>query len=146
MEDGFTFQGATVDTCSAPLGTRRWPSKPVRNGQLEPGDHIPGIPSHRFKIGFDYRVTPQWRIGGDVIAVAYQFFRGDEGNDDRPLPGYVMVNQGTGYKVTDNVEVYALANTLFGTDYTTFGTYFGHRSLAERRRRFSGSRPQRYSS
>jgi hypothetical protein len=52
-------------------------------------------------------VTPQWRIGGDVIAVSSQFVRGDEGNDDRPLPGHAVVNLRTGYKVTDNVEIYA---------------------------------------
>jgi iron complex outermembrane recepter protein len=92
--------------------------------KVRPGDHIPSIPSHRLKFGFDYWVTPQWRIGADLIAVSNQFFRGDEGNDDRPLPGYAVVNLRTGYKVTDNVEVYGLVKNLFNTDYATFGTYF----------------------
>ena len=92
--------------------------------RVRPGDHIPSIPSHRLKFGFDYWVTPQWRVGGDVIAVSNQFFRGDEGNDDRPLPGYAVVNLRTGYKVTDNVEIYGLAKNLFNKDYATFGTYF----------------------
>ena len=64
--------------------------------RVRPGDHIPSIPSHRFKVGFDYWVTPQWRVGGDVIAVSNQFFRGDEGNDDRPPPGYAVVNPAHG--------------------------------------------------
>ena len=92
--------------------------------KVRPGDHIPSIPSHRLKFGFDYWVTPQWRVGADLIAVSNQFFRGDEGNDDRPLPGYAVVNLRTGYKVTDNVEVYGLVKNLFNTDYATFGTYF----------------------
>ncbi|HEU0061730.1 MAG TPA: TonB-dependent receptor [Hyphomicrobiaceae bacterium] len=92
--------------------------------KVRPGDHIPSIPSHRLKFGFDYWVTPQWRIGADLIAVSNQFFRGDEGNDDRPLPGYAVVNLRTGYKVTDNVEVYGLVKNLFNKDYATFGTYF----------------------
>src|SRR5262245_3172528 len=92
--------------------------------RVRPGDHIPSIPSHRFKFGFDYWVTPQWRVGADLIAVSNQFFRGDEGNDDRPLPGYAVVNLRTGYKVTDNVEVYGLVKNLFNKDYATFGTYF----------------------
>jgi outer membrane receptor protein involved in Fe transport len=92
--------------------------------KVRPGDHIPSIPSHRLKFGFDYWLTPQWRVGADLIAVSNQFFRGDEGNDDRPLPGYAVVNLRTGYKVTDNVEVYGLVKNLFNQDYATFGTYF----------------------
>ena len=92
--------------------------------RVRPGDHIPSIPSHRLKFGFDYWLTPQWRVGGDIIAVSSQFFRGDEGNDDRPLPGYAVVNLRTGYKITDNVELYGLVKNLFGAEYATFGTYF----------------------
>jgi iron complex outermembrane recepter protein len=92
--------------------------------RVRPGDHIPSIPSHRFKLGFDYWLTPQWRVGGDLIAVSSQFFRGDEGNDDRPLPGYAVINLRTGYKLSDKVEVYGLVKNLFNTDYATFGTYF----------------------
>jgi outer membrane receptor protein involved in Fe transport len=91
---------------------------------VRPGDHLPSIPSHRFKLGFDYWLTPQWRVGADLIAVSSQFFRGDEGNDDRPLPGYAVVNLRTGYKLSDSVEVYGLVKNLFNTDYSTFGTYF----------------------
>src|SRR5262249_61606223 len=35
--------------------------------RVRPGDHIPSIPSHRLKFGFDYWVTPQWRVGGDLL-------------------------------------------------------------------------------
>jgi outer membrane receptor protein involved in Fe transport len=97
--------------------------------KVRPGDHIPSIPSHRLKFGFDYWVTPRWRVGADLIAVSNQFFRGDEGNDDRPLPGYAVVNLRTGYKVTDTVEVYGLVKNLFNKDYATFGTYFDAEGL-----------------
>ena len=59
-----------------------------------------------------------------MIAVTNQFFLGDEGNDDRPLPGYAVVNLRTGYKLSDNVEVYGLVKNPFNKDYSTFGTYF----------------------
>ena len=97
--------------------------------RVQPGDQIPGIPRHRFKLGFDYWVTPHWRVGGDIVAMSNQFFRGDEGNDDLPLPGYAVVNLRTGYKVTDNVEVYGLVKNLFSKDYATFGTYFDPEGL-----------------
>jgi outer membrane receptor protein involved in Fe transport len=96
---------------------------------VQPGDHIPSIPQHRFKLGFDYWVFPQWRVGGDLIAVSSQFFRGDEGNEDRQLPGYAVVNLRTGYRVTDNVEIYGLVNNLFDANFSTFGTYFDTRAL-----------------
>ncbi|HEY7548603.1 MAG TPA: TonB-dependent receptor, partial [Hyphomicrobiaceae bacterium] len=96
---------------------------------VQPGDRIPGIPQHRFKLGFDYWVFPQWRVGADVIAVSGQFFRGDEGNADTPLPGYAVVNLRTGYRITDNVEIYGLVKNLFDTRYSTFGTYFDTHAL-----------------
>jgi iron complex outermembrane recepter protein len=83
---------------------------------VRPGDHIPSIPSHRFKIGIDYWVTPQWRVGGDLIAASNQFFRGDEGKDARPLRAYAVLSLRTGHKVTDNVEIYELAINLFNTN------------------------------
>jgi outer membrane receptor protein involved in Fe transport len=96
---------------------------------VQPGDRIPSIPQHRFKLGLDYWVFPQWRVGADLIAVSSQFFRGDEGNADAPLPGYAVVNLRTGYRITDNVEIYGLVKNLFDTRYSTFGTYFDTHAL-----------------
>jgi iron complex outermembrane receptor protein len=61
--------------------------------------------------------------------VSSQFFRGDEGNADAPLPGYAVVNLRTGYKITDNVEIYGLVKNLFDARYSTFGTYFDTHAL-----------------
>jgi iron complex outermembrane recepter protein len=96
---------------------------------VRPGDTIPTVPRHLFKAGVDYWVTPQWRVGADLIAVSGQFFRGDEGNDDRQLPGYAVVNLRTGYRVSENVEIYGIVKNLFSTDYATFGTYFDTEGL-----------------
>jgi outer membrane receptor protein involved in Fe transport len=132
-----TFQNALqIASPDAPVGVPCSAVEPedeedeVPNcANVRPGDRIPGIPQHRFKLGFDYWVTPQWRIGADLIAVSSQFFRGDEGNDDAPLAGYAIVNLRTGYKVTDNVELYGIVRNLFDRDYATFGTYFDTEAL-----------------
>ena len=97
--------------------------------KVQPGDRIPGIPRHRFKVGFDYWITPKWRFGADLIAMSNQFLRGDEGNEDRPLAGYAVVNLRTGYKITNNVEIYGLVKNLFDTNYSTAGTYFDPETL-----------------
>jgi outer membrane receptor protein involved in Fe transport len=96
---------------------------------VQPGDTIPTIPRHRLKVGFDYWLSPQWRIGADLIAVSSQFLRGDEGNDDRQLAGYAVVNLRTAYKVTDNVEVYGIVKNVFNRDFANFGTYYDTEAL-----------------
>lgn len=88
------------------------------------GDHLPGIPKHRFKAGFDYWLTPQWRFGADLIAASSQFFFGDEANLNRPLAGYTKVNLHTSYDITENIQIYGLIENLFDRRYGIYGAYF----------------------
>jgi iron complex outermembrane recepter protein len=97
---------------------------------IRPGDRMPGIPRHRFKAGFDYKLTPKWLFGADLISASDQFFYGDEANLDKPLPGYTKVNLHSSYDVTDHVQVYGLIENLFDEQYGIYGTYF-NRGLAQ---------------
>ncbi|RUO99241.1 TonB-dependent receptor [Hyphomicrobium sp.] len=92
--------------------------------KIKPGDRIPGIPQHRFKAGFDYKITPKWKFGADLIAASSQFFYGDDTNVDKPLGGYTKVNLHTSYDVTDHIQVYGLIDNLFDQQYGIYGTYF----------------------
>jgi iron complex outermembrane recepter protein len=92
--------------------------------KIRPGDRIPGVPRHRFKAGFDYKITPRWALGADLIAASSQFFYGDDANLDRPLAGYTKVNLHTSYDVTDHVQLYGLIDNLFDQQYGIYGTYF----------------------
>ena len=92
--------------------------------QVNKGDRLPGIPQHRFKAGFDYWLTPKWKVGADVVAASDQIFFGDEGNDNPPLPGYAKVDIRTSYDVTENVQVYGLIDNLFDSRYGLFGNFF----------------------
>jgi len=94
------------------------------NIQVTPGNVMPGIPRHRVKLGFDYLITPQWKFGADYIYTSGVHLFGDEANLDRLLPGWGIVNIKTSYKVTDNVEVYAVAQNIGNQKYYTYGTYF----------------------
>jgi iron complex outermembrane receptor protein len=91
---------------------------------IRPGDRMPGIPRHRFKAGFDYKLTPKWVFGADLISASDQFFYGDEANLDKPLPGYTKVNLHSSYDITDHVQVYGLIENLFDEQYGIYGTYF----------------------
>ncbi len=91
---------------------------------VRPGDHISGIPQHHFKAGVDYRISPKWVVGGDVLAVSSQYFGGDESNQNPKLPGHAIVNLHTTYQATKNVQFHAEIQNLFNTKYSTFGTYY----------------------
>ncbi len=90
---------------------------------VRPGNHLPGIPLHRLKLNADYSITDQWTVGANVVFASDQYYFGDESNQNSPLPGYVVVNLRTSYKLTDNIEVYALVKNLFNNKYATYGIF-----------------------
>ncbi|MFA5958644.1 TonB-dependent receptor domain-containing protein [Hyphomicrobium sp.] len=88
------------------------------------GDRLPGIPAHTFKAGFDYWMTPKWKVGTDLVAASDQIFFGDEANLNSPLAGYAKVNLHTSYDITDHVQIYGLFENLLDKDYSLYGTYY----------------------
>ena len=92
--------------------------------QVQPGNHIPGIPAHKFKAGIDYWKTPKWKMGGDMVAATDQFFRGDENNQNKPLSGYAVFNLHTSYDLSKTIQVYGLVNNVFDARYSNYGAYF----------------------
>ena len=101
------------------------PSNPFAdaNGdiQVSPGDHLPGIPEHQLKLGADYRVTPQWSVGGVLTYFSSQYFRGDESNQNPQLPGYAVVNVHSTYEITDHLSTFVDIQNLFDNHYASFG-------------------------
>ena len=93
------------------------------NIQVKPGDHLPGIPQHRLKIDVEYAITEQWRLGGDLIGVSSQYYFNDQSNQNPPLPGYIVVDLRSSYRIADNVELFALIRNLFDSRYATYGIF-----------------------
>jgi iron complex outermembrane receptor protein len=107
---------------------------------VRPGDRIPGVPSHRLRVGTDYAVTPNWTVGATLIYTASQYLRGDEANLAAPIPEYWLVNLNTKYRIGENFEIFALVQNLFDKKYATFGTFaevtglrFGQTTLTDPR-------------
>jgi iron complex outermembrane receptor protein len=96
------------------------------NGDVHvtPGKRIPGIPQHQFKAGVDYLVTPQWKVGGNIVAVGSQFFIGDDANQNAKLPAYWYVNLNTSYQISKEVQLFGVVTNLFDKRFATYGTYF----------------------
>jgi len=91
---------------------------------VTPGDHIPGIPAHRFKIGAEYGVTDAWTIGADLNYVGSQYLLRDETNVYPKVPSYWVVNLHTSYQVSKNVELFGVVQNLFNQHYYSAGTVF----------------------
>jgi iron complex outermembrane receptor protein len=94
------------------------------NVRVTSGNRIPGIPQHQFKAGLDYWVTPQWKLGGDVVAVGRRLYVGDDSNQNPLMPSYAVVNVHTSFEVSKNVTLFGVVNNLFNKKYALFGTYF----------------------
>ena len=113
-------------TFQSPL-TLPSPSNPFAdangNIQVTPGDRLPGIPLHQLKAGADYRSTGNGRSARVLTYFSDQYLRGDESNQNPPLPGYAVVNLHTTYTITDHIELFANVQNLFNANYATFAQY-----------------------
>jgi outer membrane receptor protein involved in Fe transport len=91
--------------------------------QVNPGDKIPAIPQHNFKLRVDYDFNERWSVGANLVASSSTYARGDENNQDAggKVPGYAVVNLDARYRPAKNVEVFARINNLFDTQYANFG-------------------------
>jgi iron complex outermembrane receptor protein len=93
------------------------------NIQVQPGNHLPGIPANLGKLGVDYKVTDVWTVGGTGIAASGQYLFGDEANLTPKTQPYFVLNLHTSYQVTKNLQFFGLIENAFNTKYYTFGTF-----------------------
>jgi iron complex outermembrane recepter protein len=93
------------------------------NIQVQPGNHIPGIPSNLWKLGVDYKVNDAWTVGGTGVAASGQFLFGDEANLTAKTPAYFVLNLHTGYQITPHLQFFGQIENAFNTTYYTFGTF-----------------------
>ncbi|PPD45868.1 MAG: TonB-dependent receptor [Methylocystis sp.] len=91
---------------------------------VTPGANLSSVAPHRFKAGADYAVTPQWRVGGDILYSAGSFIRGDEINIGGRLPSYAVLNLRSSYQITPNIQVYGLLENVTNTRTRNFGVWF----------------------
>jgi iron complex outermembrane recepter protein len=111
-----TFQSAlTVPSPSNPFQDARG------DIQVEPGDHLPGIPEHRVKVGLDCRITPRWTVGGTLNWASDFHYVGDESNQLAAIPGYTVASLHTSYSPAAHFEFFATVSNLFNSKYATWG-------------------------
>lgn len=95
----------------------------ARDGEISvaPGDRLPGIPRHSFKLGGQFDATSAWSLSLDGIVASSRFFVGDEGNDQAPLEGYGVVNLRSAYALNESLELFGRVDNLLDVEYATFG-------------------------
>ncbi|HTW73922.1 MAG TPA: TonB-dependent receptor [Steroidobacteraceae bacterium] len=103
------------------------PSNPHQNAQgdilVRPGDRLPGIPLNRFKLGGDDLLAPGWSVGAALSVVGSQYYFGDESNQNRPLPGYWVMDLHTSYRLSGHVQLFARLDNVLDARYATYGVY-----------------------
>ena len=102
----------------------------VASIMVTPGAHLPATPPHRIKAGADFALTPEWKIGGDVVYAAGSYLRGDEINQFAKLSPYALVNLRTSYQVTREFQIYGLVENALNARPSTFGTFFDPTQIA----------------
>lgn len=103
------------------------PNNPYANedGQtfVRPGNYLPGIPQNMLKAYADWVVFEGFTFGANLNYQTYQYFRGDEANQNPPVPGFALVNLLAEYRVNDNFTVFGRFDNIFNRQYQSFGNF-----------------------
>jgi iron complex outermembrane receptor protein len=106
------------------LGSRSPFADAGGNIQVLPGNRIPSVPRNRVKLGIDYSITDAFKVGGDALFVASQYFAGDESNQAARLPGYSVFNLHASYQINKTFQLYGRVDNVFDHRYATHGAFF----------------------
>ena len=93
------------------------------------GTPIAGIPKNTVKVGFDYSVTPNWKVGADMVAASGQVIFGNENGALPQIPGYAVFGVHTSYQVGKQLQIYGLIQNIFDQRYYTAGALYDTTAL-----------------
>ncbi|WP_282341987.1 TonB-dependent receptor [Pseudomonas sp. PS02288] len=125
----YTFLDATYRSRETFLGEANSSADDGTLG-VKPGDRIPLIPRHLFKLSARYALSERLNVGGDAIALSGSYVRGNENNDHQrgglyqgggKIGGYTLFNLTTDYRIDPQWLVFARVNNLFDREYATAG-------------------------
>ena len=86
------------------------------------GNDLPLVPRHRLNASLDYRLASWLGLWLGASYVGPQRLRGDEGNVERKLTDYVVVNAGLRAR-WKGLTAFVTINNLLNNEYETFGTF-----------------------
>ena len=145
---GYTFLRATFESEETVNGESNSTNDAAEDGapglegviEIAPGDRLPFIPKHLFKVFGDVQLTSRFSIDIDVVASGGSYARGNENNLHEPdgtyyfgegvVDGYAVVNLGARYSLTSRVQLIGQINNVFDTRYAT-GAQLGPAGFTE---------------
>lgn len=99
--------------------------------EVRPGDRIPGLPQHSFKLAADWMALPGLSVGAQLRAYSGQFVRGNENNRHQPdgvdfngagrIGGFAVVDLTGSWKFGNNFELFGKVANVFDRRYATAG-------------------------
>jgi outer membrane receptor protein involved in Fe transport len=89
---------------------------------IEPGDRLPLVPAHTLRAGAVAVPTRSLEVGLEARVTGSRRLRGDEANEERPLPGYTVVDARVGY-AAGAWRFEGIVSNLLDADYAAFGTF-----------------------
>lgn len=90
---------------------------------VRPGNKLPGVAPHQVKVGVQWNVTPQWRVGALARFATGKFLVGDESNLNRTTGSYAVFGFNTSYKLNEYLEIFGSVENATNRKYATFGTF-----------------------
>ena len=124
---GYSFLDATYDADGSLFAGER-------TVQVRPGTRIAGLPRHTLKLGLDYRLSGQWTLGADMVAVSRLVTQGNEDgllenpDDDEPLnrgdagiAGHALLTLRATYRPSAHLQLYARVNNALNRRYESYG-------------------------
>ena len=88
---------------------------------VEPGDRIPSLPMCSLRVGADVEPVARLSVGAWINLDSSQYYRGDEANLLRPLPGYATLGARGSYELSSRMLVFVRVDNLLDTKLETFG-------------------------
>jgi len=117
---GYSYIDATYETVQTRLSPNN--SSADVNGLItvKPGDQIPLVPHHTFKLAANYALLPSLNIGATGLLFSSSYARGNENNQDPngKIPGYGVLNLNANYAIGNQWSVLRGLIT-FSTKLTT---------------------------
>jgi iron complex outermembrane recepter protein len=124
----FESTACVVSLSNSTVGTS--PACAPEQIEVRPGNRLPGIPLHNFKLNVLTRPAPSWTVGTTVTAYSGQYVRGNENNAHQPdgafsgsgkIGGYALLDLHASYDVGARWQLFAKITNVFDRDYASAG-------------------------